>query len=142
LVLTTGSFGFSSQASSQLSTFSVVDGNKRPLRADAIELCTVTAAPDRPTIWALGDSHAGHLQGLLLTLHERTGLGVHLIETPGVPFPMHPDAVFALRKEIYQQIRQRFKPGDIVLVARLFLNRDSEASVMAISRDGRKNLSS
>jgi len=75
-------------------------------------------------IWTLGDSHAGHLQGLLYSIHDQTGVGVHLIATPGVSFPMLPNREFAPRKVIFQRIKDQMRSGDIVFVARLFLQRD------------------
>src|SRR5450830_751281 len=73
------------------------------------------------TVWALGDSHAGHLQGMLYTLHERTGLGVHLIETPGIAYPLN--APFEPRVRIVNDLLERAKPGDIVLLSRIYLDR-------------------
>ena len=45
-----------------------------------------------PTIWTMGDSHSGHLQGMLYELHDTLGVGVHLVETPGWSFPFEPGA--------------------------------------------------
>jgi peptidoglycan/LPS O-acetylase OafA/YrhL len=107
----------------------VVDGLKRPLRPETADLCTVLPrSPEKPTIWAIGDSHAGHLQGMLMTVHDQTGLGIHLVETPGVPFPMFPTVEFAPRVELYRQISDRIRPGDIVVLGRLFLMRDDAAT--------------
>ena len=103
----------------------IVDGGKRPLKDDTFELCTVPPKrPDGQTIWTLGDSHAGQLQALLSALHDRTGMGVHLIETPGVAFPMMPGNLFEPRQRIYNSVAERLRPGDIVLLGRLFLSRN------------------
>jgi hypothetical protein len=77
-------------------------------------------------IWALGDSHAGQLQALLSALHDRTGAGVHLIETPGVAFPMPSGKPFEPRLRIYDRIVEELRPGDIVLLGRLFLDRTGD----------------
>lgn len=105
----------------------VVDGNTRPLKDDTFDLCTVwPSQSNKQMIWTLGDSHAGHLQALLSTLHDRIGVGMHLIETPGVPFPMIPEAPFEPRRRIYDRIIEEMRPGDIVLLGRLFLNRTGD----------------
>ena len=102
----------------------VVDGAARVLKSNTFELCTVAPATAKgQTIFALGDSHAGALQGLLYGLHEKLGMGIHLVETPGVPFPMNRDALFPLRQILYDKIMERIRPRDIVLVTRLYLDR-------------------
>jgi hypothetical protein len=102
-----------------------IDGTIRPARPTTFDRCTL---PPRPgienTVWAMGDSHAGHLRGLLVALHEQTGLGIHLIGTPGVPFPVPPGARFAERDAFFAMTLPRLKPGDIVLLGRLFISRD------------------
>jgi peptidoglycan/LPS O-acetylase OafA/YrhL len=100
-------------------------GGGRPLKADTVMNCTVAPKPDSemPTIWGLGDSHAGHLQGLLYELHEKIGVGVHLIETPGWAFPFQGDGEFEPRLQIIDQISSEFRPGDIALVSRIYLSR-------------------
>jgi peptidoglycan/LPS O-acetylase OafA/YrhL len=104
--------------------YCVVDGNKRLLGDDTFSLCTVPpSGASGQTIWTLGDSHAGHLQGLLHALHDQIGIGIHLIETPGVVFPMAAGHEFLPRQRIYQMITARLKPHDIVLVSRLYLPR-------------------
>jgi len=103
----------------------VLDGGSRIFKPDTISNCTVRPKSDSgmPTIWAMGDSHAGHLQGMLYELHEKLGVGVHLVETPGWSFPFEPGKEFAPRKEVFSSISREFKPGDIVLVSRLYLSR-------------------
>ena len=66
---------------------------------------------EMPTIWAMGDSHSGHLQGMLYELHERLGVGVHLVETPGWSFPFPAGKVFAPRKEVFSRISRSSNPG-------------------------------
>jgi peptidoglycan/LPS O-acetylase OafA/YrhL len=102
-----------------------LDGGSRVLQPDTVANCTVEPKPGSgmPTIWAMGDSHSGHLQGMLYELHERLGVGVHLIETPGWSFPFEPGKEFAPRKEVFSRISRKFKPGDIVLVSRLYISR-------------------
>jgi hypothetical protein len=76
-----------------------------------------------PTIWTMGDSHSGHLQGMLYELHKKLGVGVHLIETPGWSFPLPAGKQFAPRQKVFDEIYATFKPGDIVLIPRLYLSR-------------------
>ncbi len=101
-----------------------LDGGSRTFKADTVRNCTVAPKPGSgmPTIWAMGDSHSGHMQGMLYELHEKLGVGVHLVETPGWSFPLPAGRVFAPRQEVFSRISQEFKPGDIVLVSRLFLS--------------------
>jgi hypothetical protein len=109
-----------------------LDGGSRKLTPDTIANCTVAPKPGMPTIWAMGDSHSGHLQGMLYELHDRIGVGVHLIETPGWSFPFEPGKEFAPRKEVYRRISERFKPGDIVLLSRLYIDRAVPHTVIEV----------
>jgi peptidoglycan/LPS O-acetylase OafA/YrhL len=109
-----------------------LDGGSRVFKPDTVENCTVAAKPDMPTIWTMGDSHSGHLQGMLYELHERLGVGVHLIETPGWSFPFEPGTNFPPRVEVFDEISGRFKPGDIVVVSRLFISRTLPNTVQEI----------
>ncbi len=101
---------------------------KQPELADnTFDLCTAPpTTPGGQMVWTLGDSHAGHLQGMLNAVHEQAGMGVHLIETVGTPFPMLPGRHSAPRQQIFDTIVQRLRPGDIILVARLMLDRKGE----------------
>jgi hypothetical protein len=103
-----------------------VDGGKRLRRDDTIDQCTVPPlTPDGATIWAFGDSHAGQLQAMLYAVREATGVGVHLIETPNTPFPFVGETVGSIEgQRIFDIVSARFRPGDIVLLARLFLERE------------------
>ena len=100
-----------------------LDGGSRVFKPDTIANCTVPPMPGMPTIWTMGDSHSGHLQGMLYELHDRLGVGVHLVETPGWSFPFEPGVEFLPRKQVFEEITQLFKPGDIVVVSRLFITR-------------------
>jgi hypothetical protein len=103
----------------------VVDGIKRLLTPDTFQLCTTPAIPGSrmPTIWAMGDSHAGQLQGLLYELHENIGVGIHLIETPRFAFPPVTPDIFPPRVVIFEETLSRLQAGDIVLLSRLYLTR-------------------
>jgi peptidoglycan/LPS O-acetylase OafA/YrhL len=109
----------------------VLDGGSRTFKPDTVSNCTVAPEPGSgmPTIWAMGDSHVGHLQGLLYELHNKLGVGVHLVETPGWTYPFPAGKEFAPRKEVYSSISPQFKSGDIVLVSRLFFSRTPPFSV-------------
>ena len=111
-----------------------LDGGSRVLQPDTVANCTVEPKPGSgmPTIWAMGDSHSGHLQGMLYELHDRLGIGMHLIETPGWSFPFEPGKEFAPRKEVFSRISREFKPGDIVLVSRLYISRTLPHSVIEV----------
>ncbi len=111
-----------------------LDGGSRKLMPDTVANCTVAPRPGSgmPTIWTMGDSHSGHWQGMLYELHERLGVGVHLIETPGWSFPFEPAKEFAPRKEVFRRISLQFKPGDIVLISRLYITRPLPHTVMEL----------
>jgi peptidoglycan/LPS O-acetylase OafA/YrhL len=111
-----------------------LDGGSRVFKPDTVSNCTVAPKPGSgmPTIWTMGDSHSGHLQGMLYQLHEKLGVGVHLVETPGWSFPFEPGKEFAPRNAVFAEISQQFKPGDIVLIARLFISRTEPFAVQEI----------
>ena len=109
-----------------------LDGGSRVFKADTVANCTVAPKPGMPTIWTMGDSHSGHLQGMLYELHDRLGVGVHLVETPGWSFPFEPGVTFEPRVEVFSEISELFKPGDIVLVSRLFISRTMPNEVLEI----------
>ncbi len=100
-----------------------LDGGSRVFEPDTVANCTVPPMEDMPTIWTMGDSHSGHLQGMLYELHDRLGVGVHLVETPGWSYPFPPGKFFAPRIQVFEAISELFKPGDIVVVSRLFMTR-------------------
>ncbi len=99
--------------------------DRRPLTPQTFERCTIPPVPGSgmPMIWAIGDSHAGHLQGLLYELHQAKGFGVHLVETPGHSFPASNGIEYAPRQMLFNEVLDNLKPGDIVLIARLYLAR-------------------
>ena len=111
-----------------------LDGGSRIFKPDTVGNCTVPPKSDSgmPTIWAMGDSHSGHLQGMLYELHDRLGVGVHLVETPGWSYPFPAGKKFAPREKVFDQISAKFKPGDIVLVSRIFLTRTRPYSVLEL----------
>jgi hypothetical protein len=80
-------------------------------------------------IWAMGDSHVGHLQGMLQQLYFQFGIGVHSVETPGYEFPASVGDDSPERMIIFNQVLNKLKPGDIVLISRLFLTRNSPPSI-------------
>lgn len=93
----------------------------RPLQDNTYDLCTIApkAGVDLPRVWAMGDSHIAHLQALIYELHHRIGMGVHLIATPGRPFPSIWGDEYAPRKIIFDRVMADAKPGDILLISRL-----------------------
>ncbi|WP_161993746.1 acyltransferase family protein [Muricoccus nepalensis] len=105
-----------------------VDPPGRPLRPTLVERCTVAPTrPGAPTVWTMGDSHAGHLLGLLAAL-QREGLGIHLAETPGKAFPLPPGTAMPERDALFEAVLPRMRPGDVLLLARLFLQRTDPPS--------------
>ena len=108
----------------------VVDGNSIPLKSDTFDNCTFPPlANGEKTLWVMGDSHAGHLQGTLLKLRDDYGYGFHLVETPGKSFPVVEAGGFAPRSVLFQQVRDRWKPGDIVVLSRLHFTRTDPMKV-------------
>ena len=89
---------------------------------NTFNLCTVEPrkGSGMPTIWVLGDSHAGHLQAMLYGLHRSLGIGVHLIETPGYAFPFSSNKYLHERHEIYEEILKRSRDRDIFLISRSY----------------------
>lgn len=99
------------------------------MKEDTFRNCTLEPKSlDLPTVWGMGDSHAGHLQAMLVSLHEQTGVGVHLIETPGSHFP--PAGRKSIPREtILKEVESRMRFGDVFLLSRLYLDRDGEGVV-------------
>ena len=110
----------------------VVDDRRRRLETDTFDRCTFPpeAGSDAPTIWALGDSHAGHFQGLLVQLHQELGFGFHLVETVGQVFPSPEAEGPSSRQTLLAQMLPRLSAGDIVLISRLYLTRTQPISVL------------
>ncbi len=110
----------------------VVDGRRRRLEEDTFDQCTFPpeAGSDAPSIWALGDSHAGHFQGLLVQLHQELGFGFHLVETVGQVFPSPEANVPPSRQTLLAQMLPRLSAGDIVLISRRYLTRTEPTSVL------------
>jgi peptidoglycan/LPS O-acetylase OafA/YrhL len=100
----------------------VVD-DLRPMTPQTFDQCTTQPKPGMPTIWAMGDSHTAHLEGMLYALHSEHGVGVHLVVTPGRGFPASFGVEYPPRKIIYERVSSALRPGDIVLLARLYLHR-------------------
>jgi peptidoglycan/LPS O-acetylase OafA/YrhL len=86
---------------------------------------TFPALPTKPMLWAMGDSHVGHLQGMLHELHRKVGVGIHLTTTNGLQFPMRDREQFRTaveaRNMLFERAYSDFKPGDVFLVTRLFI---------------------
>ena len=103
----------------------VVDGGRRELLPDTFDKCTLPArvGASMPMIWAMGDSHAGHYQGLLYGLYASLDVGVHVIETPGSVFPSVSGHKGTPGEKIFDMIRKELKEGDIVFLSRLYLTR-------------------
>ena len=82
----------------------IVDGENRLLSPMTVENCTVKPInANTPTIWTFGDSHAGHLSGMLDMIYKKYGIGYHLVETPGKPFPQSSRIIFEDSKVIFDQ---------------------------------------
>jgi peptidoglycan/LPS O-acetylase OafA/YrhL len=115
-----------------------IDDTERKYRKDTFDKCTVPPkiASD-PMIYVLGDSHAGHLLGLFVSLYEKTGAGFQLIETQGLPFPLPKNAskkvdlspMVIARQDMFRKIYSQLSPGDVVVVSRLFFNRADRSLV-------------
>jgi peptidoglycan/LPS O-acetylase OafA/YrhL len=110
----------------------VVDGQNRLLQPDTFENCTfapIAGKEESSTLWVMGDSHAGHLQGALLKLRTDYGYGVHLIETPGNTFPIMNPEGFLPRETLFKSAQDNWKSGDVVVLSRLYLSRTDPIGV-------------
>lgn len=113
----------------------VVDGQTRLLSSTTFDECTVQPlGANLPTVWVFGDSHAGHLSGMLDAMNKQYGIGYHLVETPGIPFPQASDNIFKDREIIFGDASKRMKGGDMVLLARLYINRDNKKAVADLEK--------
>jgi len=110
----------------------VIDERRRLLEATTFDNCTFAPERDRsiPTIWAIGDSHAGHFQGMLSGLHHDLGLGIHLVEIAGQHFPPSSGQGSPSRRRLMEDIRAQMRPGDVVLLSRLYLTRTNPTRIM------------
>ena len=98
-----------------------IDGVKRLLKEDTVSTCTLPPrVAGKATFWLEGDSHAGHHNAGINVLREKYGYGVHAIETVGMPFPT---VSSASRLAIHREIMRKAKPGDVIVIARLFFDR-------------------
>lgn len=102
----------------------VVD-ERRPMTPATFDQCTIPPDPrsGMPMIWAMGDSHSGHLQAMLYELRQQNGFGVHLIETPGHHFPHSSEGEYPPRQLLFNKVLDNLKPGDIIVISRLYLTR-------------------
>ncbi|MFG6515446.1 acyltransferase family protein [Sulfitobacter sp. TB366] len=110
----------------------VVDDQSRLLQQDTFEHCTfapLAGGGRTETLWVMGDSHAGHLQGALLKLRDDHGLGFHLVETPGKVFPVMDPEGFPPREALFEEVKHSWEAGDTVVLARLYFNRTDPLSI-------------
>jgi len=127
-------------------TTCVVDGIQRLYDNQIFENCTTPASRQgKNTLFFMGDSHAGHLLGLADELHKHIGFGVHLIETPGEPFPVEPLINSGLGKtykrlvheKILKRVLETGKRGDVVVISRLYSSRLTDAGThQSLMSDG------
>lgn len=105
----------------------ILDGRQRLYTAQIFSDCTVDAAhPELPSLWVFGDSHAGHLNGMLEELYRRYGVGYHLVETPGLPYPQTKRRKLREREWIFDQAAAKMKANDVLLLSRIYVNRNTE----------------
>jgi peptidoglycan/LPS O-acetylase OafA/YrhL len=113
----------------------VVDDQLRLLNSNTFESCTIQPAKaNAPTVWAFGDSHAGHLSGMLDAAHNQNGIGYHLIETPGIPFPQTKKKKFIAREVIFNEAVKKMKKGDVILLAQLYVDRKNMRETVDLDR--------
>ncbi len=99
----------------------VVDEKRRLLTPTMFTDCTIRpTTPGAPMLWAMGDSHAGNLQGMLFELHNSVGTGSHLITTPGKQFPIVSEGGAPSRLLLYKRTVEEIEKGDLVLIPRLY----------------------
>jgi peptidoglycan/LPS O-acetylase OafA/YrhL len=103
----------------------LLDSLKHARKPDIVDRCTAPPLnPGGNTIWAFGDSHIGHLQPMLYGVRDLTGMGVHVIAMANTPFPSVVESVTSPEgQKTFDEVSPRFKPGDIVLLARFYLER-------------------
>ena len=70
-----------------------------------------------------GQSFRAFAGYVVRTAREAWRVGVHLIETPGWSFPLPAGKQFAPRNEVFSKIYPLLKPGDIVLLSRIYISR-------------------
>jgi hypothetical protein len=97
-----------------------------PPLAQSSQLCTLpTRTAGGTRLLVLGDSHAGHLTGLLERLHREDGIGLRLLYVHGQLVPLSPEletrAWKALDKAQQARLIKRtmaeLQPGDVVVVS-------------------------
>jgi peptidoglycan/LPS O-acetylase OafA/YrhL len=74
---------------------------------------------ESPRIYAFGDSHVGHLQGLLNNIHEKLGISYTLIESPGNIFPSYKTPASSFDSFLIKNLSRQ----DIIFISRYYLDR-------------------
>ena len=105
------------------------------------QLCSLPARPgsQRPRLVVLGDSHAGHLSGLLERLHREDGVGLRLLYVHGQLVPLSPELETrawkaldnAQQARLVERTLADLQPGDVLVLGN-FLE-----SVFGIDRHNR-----
>lgn len=111
-----------------------------PPLAQSSHLCTLPArASGKPRLLVLGDSHAGHLTGLLERLHREDGIGLRLLYVQGQLVPLSPELETrawkardkARQADLIEGTLAELRPGDVLVLSN-FLE-----SVFGIDRSNR-----
>lgn len=94
-----------------------------PISLARAEKCSsATSINNSPRIFAFGDSHVGHLQGLLLKINQNFDIPYTLIESPGNEFPNYKTS----SSNFDSFLNRNFGPNDILFISRYYLDRKTQ----------------
>jgi len=91
-----------------------------PITPSQAEKCSRDSSlSNSPRIYAFGDSHIGHLQGLLIKIYEELDISFTLIESPGNFFPTYKKTATSFDSYLSNNL----SPKDIIFISRYYLDR-------------------
>jgi hypothetical protein len=93
-----------------------------PITSSQAEKCSRNSdLNNAPRIYAFGDSHVGHLQGLLIKVYEKLDISYTLIESPGHFFPSYKTTTSGFDSFLSNNL----SPQDIIFISRYYLDRNT-----------------
>ena len=91
-----------------------------PISSSQAEKCSKDSnLNSSPRIYAFGDSHVGHLQGLLNKINQELNISYTLIESPGNFFPTYKKTTTNFNTYLSKNISAQ----DIIFISRYYLDR-------------------